>query len=230
MEKRLEQRHKLVVPMKVFGMDAMGKPFIETARAVNISPGGLHLSGLKAINRVGEVIGVQYNETKIRATVVWVGYPDSTLDGHIGLQVVGHDTRLWQAVQPALKTHAPDEAEVSVQKFGGGPDRRRAKRYACRGSVKLVIRGVGHPVWATVTDLSAVGCYVETAAPAPVTTQIEMVINVEGCIVAAQAEVRGSYPGVGMGVTFTEIKEQDRQELAKLVAKLAARQGIYIPG
>jgi hypothetical protein len=224
-EKRREQRHKLVAQMRVFGMDIMGKPFIETARALNVSPGGIHLAGLQAHNRVGEVIGIQYKGVKVRANVVWVGYPDTTLDGHIGVKVVGNDSPIWQAVQPELENAFALDGEKRPPSIAAG-DRRNVKRYACHGSVKVRVPGVGHPVWATITDLSMMGCYLETPAPAALATQVDLIIEIEGHILHAAGEVRGSYPGVGMGVTFTELPERDRKELQTLVLKLAARQGI----
>jgi hypothetical protein len=220
MEKRADQRYTLSCPMKVFGMDSRGKPFIETARALNISPGGIHLAGLKAQNRVGEVIGIQYSGAKVRATVVWVGSPDSSLDGHIRVQVVGNDTAIWQAAQHLLQSFAP---EKDSQVASG--DRRSARRFACHGSVKLRLRGVGHPVWAAVSDVSLTGCYVETAAPAPPTTTLEMVLEVEGHTVHAIGEVRCSYPGVGMGILFTKVAESDRKQLETLLSKLSPLRG-----
>jgi hypothetical protein len=86
--KRSEHRYKLALEMKVYGIDLLGKPFIELIRAVNISRKGLHLSGLRAHNRVVEVIGIQNGGVKARSTVVWVGYPGSSLDGHIGVHLL----------------------------------------------------------------------------------------------------------------------------------------------
>jgi hypothetical protein len=210
--------------MKVFGLDENAKPFIETVHALNISPGGIHLAGLKAINRVGEIIGIQYNGVKVRATVVWVGVAHTTLSGHIGLHFFGDDPAIWQAVQPLLQASAPEEVDSVSGQTHVSEERRVAERYPCHGGVNVRVDGMTYPIWASVTDLSSTGCYLEAAAPVPLTTKLEMVFDVEGHVIRANGEVRGSFPGVGMGVVFTAMSDSDRQQLDALLKNLAARQ------
>jgi hypothetical protein len=71
--------------------------------------------------------------------------------------------------------------------------------------------------WATFTDISLHGCYIETAAPFAVGTYISLKLEVDGLRVEAAGEVRTSFPGVGMGVFFTRMSEPDRARLRTLV-------------
>jgi hypothetical protein len=224
MEERVEHNNETVISVKVYGMDVLGKPFIDKARVLSINPGGMHLAGLKAQNRVGEVIGIQYDGTKVRATVVWVGYGGGSMDGHIGVQILDQDAAIWRGGQPMLQRLAANKATLPIG------DRRGTKRYACHGSVSLQRPGVGHSAWSSISDVSLTGCYIVTTAPAPRSTPLEMILEVEGHTIHAKGEVRCAYPGLGMGVTFTRVSGRDSRELEALLKKLAARQNLRFPG
>jgi hypothetical protein len=71
--------------------------------------------------------------------------------------------------------------------------------------------------WATFTDISLHGCYIETPAPFAVGTYISLKLEVDGLRVEAAGEVRTSFPGVGMGIFFTRMSEPDRARLRTLV-------------
>jgi len=67
---------------------------------------------------------------------------------------------------------------------GGGQarvrERRRGPRLKCEGSVAFRTEGIDMQTWATFTDISIGGCYVELAATLPIRTPVNMVLEVKG--------------------------------------------------
>ena len=67
-----EPRVDVNLPIRVFGMDAEGKPFSQKAQARNISLHGAKVAGLEKQLKPGEVVGVQFGDQKTRCKVIWV--------------------------------------------------------------------------------------------------------------------------------------------------------------
>lgn len=111
-------------------------------------------------------------------------------------------------------------AATPVQVYPG--DQRRYPRHKCEGSVEFRTEGSTIRTWATVTDLSRSGCYVEMQATSPVDTRVDMVIEVTGLRVHAKGVIRVSYPFLGMGIAFTDIPEVDRGQLDEILVRLAS--------
>src|SRR6266852_1081393 len=72
MPKEPEPRVDVNLPIRVFGMDAEGRPFSQKAHAQNISQHGARLAGLEKQLKPGDVIGVQFGDQKTRCKVIWV--------------------------------------------------------------------------------------------------------------------------------------------------------------
>ena len=125
--------------------------------------------------------------------------------------------------KPASAGAAPPAAtSASQQNSYPHPDRRRNPRYKCEGSAEFRAEGSDVRTWATVTDLSRSGCYVEAQATSPVDTPVNMVIEARGIRVQVKGSVRISYPFLGMGIGFTEISAHDRAQLDELLQRLAS--------
>jgi hypothetical protein len=121
----------------------------------------------------------------------------------------------------ALKrTNEGVPASAPAQPYPG--DKRRNPRYKCEGSAEFRTEGSTVRTWATVTDLSRSGCYVEMQATSPVETKLDMVVEVTGIRVRVKGVVRVSYPFLGMGIAFTEILDEDNSQLELLLSRLAS--------
>jgi len=101
------------------------------------------------------------------------------------------------------------------------PEQRRSPRYPCQGSVQLREIHSGTSTWATFSDISLHGCYVEAAAGYASGSVLALTIEVNGFRVEAKGEVRAAYPGLGMGISFTEVSEKDRERLRALVRSIS---------
>lgn len=100
-------------------------------------------------------------------------------------------------------------------------EQRRNPRYKCEGSAEFRSEGTTVRTWATVTDLSRSGCYVEMQATSPVNTKVDMIVDVCGLRVQVKGTVRVSYPFLGMGIAFTEISSEEQARLDELLLRLA---------
>ena len=65
-----EKRIAAMFPIRLWGMDANGKPFIEVSKTVNVSRSGALLQEVPTKLVVGDVIGLRCNQKKYRFRVV----------------------------------------------------------------------------------------------------------------------------------------------------------------
>jgi PilZ domain len=119
---------------------------------------------------------------------------------------------------------------ASSQPSFQGAEKRRSTRYKCEGSVEM--RQVDSDVhtWATFTDVSVHGCYLEAQATYPVGTVLHLKMEANGMKVEGTGNVRVSYPYLGMGVAFTEMTEEHRARLRDLLTSVSRPSMIMGPG
>ena len=99
-------------------------------------------------------------------------------------------------------------------------ERRRHPRYKCEGSAEFRSEGSSVRTWASVTDLSRGGCYVEMYSTFPEDTAVDLVIEVAGYRFHTKGLVRITYPFLGMGIAFSEISGGDLEQLDALLHHL----------
>jgi hypothetical protein len=119
----------------------------------------------------------------------------------------------------ALKRGAGGAADAGVAAMAkpSGIEKRRSPRYKCEGSVEIrEVRGDVR-IWATCTDISMHGCYVEATTAYPVGTVLQLKIEAQNLRIQAQGNVRVAYPNLGMGVAFTQMAEDDRNRLKEVL-------------
>ena len=118
-------------------------------------------------------------------------------------------------------TKTPPLKAVAPGRTGPVPEKRRSPRYRCQGSAHLREVQSGVATWATFSDISLHGCYVEAAAGYPPGSTLTLRIEVNNFRVEAMGEVRVTYPGLGMGISFTQIADEDRARLRELVRSIS---------
>lgn len=131
----------------------------------------------------------------------------------------------------ALEQPTPQAAGAAPARVPGSPSRekRRSLRYPCQGSAQLRENSSGMSTWATFTDISLQGCYVEAMSNFPVGARLTITLEVNGYRVTCGGEVRVAYPGVGMGIAFAVIGEEPRERLRELLRTLSRPAGISGP-
>jgi len=92
------------------------------------------------------------------------------------------------AATGAAPARAPDPA-AGEEASSRLKEKRRSPRYRCQGSANLREARSGVATWATFTDVSMHGCYVEAMAGFPVGSELRMIIEVNGYRVECSGNV-----------------------------------------
>jgi hypothetical protein len=208
MGKRREPRKEIRVAVRIFGTDRGGQLFSEKVFTVNVSQQGVELSGVQAQPNVDEIVGITHGVTKAHFRVKWVGQPGSDKAGRLGLLNLSPGKNLWDFPLP------PPGYDATVR---DARDRRASSRVKCASSVEVYPTGEAAPIRTRTADLSLGGCFLEMPNPLPAGTQIRIALWVKDFKLWANAEVITSTPGFGIGVKFTEMTEQDRNQLKQFI-------------
>jgi hypothetical protein len=198
--------------IRVWGMGANNQPFHQNATAQNVSRTGACICGLEPQLKVGDVIGVQYENKKARCKVIWVMEAGGLKKTQVGVQLVADQECPWVSQLPAqLGSNLPAAA----------PDnRRRFQRHKISFPVELRDERVNTPMRVNATDVSGNGCYIETVMPFPVSTSLRVEFWIDEERISASASVRTRDPGVGMGIEFNGLKEDLKQMFQAHLDKL----------
>jgi hypothetical protein len=218
---RREARIPVQLPVRVRGMDANKRPFIQSATTADVTRSGARVVGLLAATAQGEIIGIQHGEVKSRCKIAWSGLEGTPRAGQIGIRMLEMDKILWEdAIRAARETARKAPAQVVTMPAAG---RRLYERHSCHGKIELRKDGSTHPLWGVINDISLTGCYVETIDPFPKGAHASMIINVLGREIHARGEVRVSHPMVGMGLAFAELTLTDRTRIQEVVDQLSGK-------
>lgn len=131
------------------------------------------------------------------------------------------------AAQPRITSSAQ---EASPAAHHEGVEKRRSPRYKCEGSAEIREDGCDVRTWATFTDVSLHGCYVEAQATYPVGTSLQMKLEANGICVNTKGCVRVSYPYLGMGIAFVDTTEEERTNLKELLGTISRPSIVMGPG
>lgn len=101
MDRRRSPRISVQLPVEVWGLDASGQAFMETAKITNMSSGGVVIQGIRRRMRMGEVLDVRMGYETANFRVVWVGE-----DGELGMQALTDKT----FVPPSVLIHCSQAA------------------------------------------------------------------------------------------------------------------------
>jgi len=211
MGKRRQPRKPVEVPVRIFGTDLHGQVFSEKVLTVNVSRGGAELSGVRAELASDEIVGLTYGTNRVHFRVKWVGGAGTPKAGHVGLLNVTPEKPLWDFPLPA---DAPDDYQP------GSIEQRKTVRFRCQNPVEVHVHG-GASFWGNVADLSLGGCYIEMAIPLPPGTKLKVGIWFGQTKAWAEAQVAHQTPGMGIGLKFIEISEQDLGQIRRFLEGLA---------
>jgi len=123
---------------------------------------------------------------------------------------------------------APSAGEADEQ-FKGA-EKRRSARYKCEGSAEIREDRCDVRTWATFSDISLHGCYVEAQATYPQGTLLHMKLEADGVRLETKGTVRVTYPYLGMGIAFTDMSEENVGCLKQLLARISRPCLVMGPG
>jgi hypothetical protein len=185
-------------------MGSNNQPFFQNAMAQNVSATGACLFGIEPELKVGDVIGVQYENRKARCKVVWVVDAGALKKTQVGVQLVLDQDCPWIAVLPA-------DMKGDERTQQSHDNRRRFVRHKISFPLELRDERVNTPLRVNATDISGNGCYVETVMPLAIGTAVRVDLWIDQERLAPSAVVRTRDPGVGMGIEFTGLPEEAKK-------------------
>jgi hypothetical protein len=95
MDRRRQQRVSVELPVTIWGMDAQGHPFTQSASLRTSSGRGATLQGISAQLKPSDVVDLQYQGTKAQFRVVWLGKLGTEMQGEVGVERLSTDVQLW---------------------------------------------------------------------------------------------------------------------------------------
>ncbi len=192
-DQQTEPRSRADLPMRAWGMTAAGRPFSQSAHALNISSEGALISGVENELKVGDVIGVQFEEKKARCTVISVTNTGPVKKNQVGIELLAAQECPWKSYLPL------DGATVKIAPLS----RRRWLRHKTSIPLELRAEHAKAPIRINASDVSGNGCYVESMMPFPLATVLRIDFWLDSEPISSTAVVRTSDPGVGNGIEFT---------------------------
>jgi len=118
-DRRREPRAESNLAVLVWGTDAQGLPFAQTALARNISGQGALLSGINQTLRYGDLIIVQYRKLRARFRVVWTRNTSNGDKTLAAVQKLGSDRCPWKdelQVRDSANRETALETAVQLQR------------------------------------------------------------------------------------------------------------------
>ncbi len=207
-------RATLDLKVRVWGMGSNNQPFFQSAVAQNVSATGACIYGIESELKVGDVIGVQYEARKARCKVVWVVDAGALKKTQVGVQLVADQECPWTAA-------LPEAMRLAQQTPGQNPDnRRKFVRHKIAFPVEVRDERVNTPLRVNATDISGNGCYVETVMPLAIGTALRVDFWLGEEHLSPTAVVRTRDPGVGMGIEFTGLPEENKKRFQAHLDKL----------
>jgi hypothetical protein len=202
--KRREARLPVALGVRILGIDADGKPFHQAVTTIDISLSGARVGGLTARLNASDIVGLQSSGEKSRFRVSWVRDTGSGTF-QVGLQSLEKGTSPWR---DKMKQVTPG-------------DRRVDDRYPCNGSVSLRSAAFTTPIWGTLRDISAGGCYVQCVNVAAAGDIVSGQFTLNGIQINGVAEVRTSRATVGMGLRWCDLGWDGQERLNNIIRALS---------
>lgn len=211
MEKRPESRVPADIPVRIWGMDADGKPFFQSALASSLSSEGAQLTNLHFWLKVGDIVGIQYGESKARFKVIWANPSVAPRKNKAGVQVLPDQVAPW--------TQITSENEGAPRTTGS--DKRRFERHRVQFPMEISFEDTRRAhMQCGATDIGGRGCYVESFAPLPIDSELFITFWLDSEKIRTNAVVRTSDPGVGMGIEFTSLEAHIQRRLQEYIEKV----------
>lgn len=213
---RREKRIAAVFPIRLWGLDANGRPFIEASKTVNVSRSGALLQGVPTKLNAGDVIGLRCNGKKYRFRVVWTGKNGTSEAGNVGLQSLEAGAWIWEELRLPL-------SDIDIYTRPLEAERRLVNRTNCFLSAELVCSGTR--MLAFVRDISFGGCYIATSFMFSLEASVSIAlwldeqnkIWIDGIVVS-------THPASGMGIKFLGLTRPNLKALERIVEQLTTQE------
>jgi hypothetical protein len=188
------------VPIRIWGTDADGEVFRQSVNARDLSEQSALLDGIEHHLKAGDLLGLQYNGQKAHARVTWV-------------QEANSDHNQLLTVELLERSKCPWTQKLSARPAARHEERRRFTRHRLAVGVELRTVNNGAPLHVRTSDMSGMGCYVETMFPLANGTKLDISIWLDSNKMLTTGVVRTCHIAFGMGIEFTGLTAQEGEIL-----------------
>jgi DNA-binding NarL/FixJ family response regulator len=175
------------------------------------------------VNIVGEVV---WQDSVGRVGLRFANVPQASR------KVLGEWLRSNGLTDAEAEAPSPQaQGDPETKRFGLGllqasaSDRRIKMRHTCQLGAEVYYDGSTVPNRCTLSDISTDGCYVESTAPFPAGTLVEIVVHTKALKLRVQGRVQTMHPGFGMGVELF-LKTPEQKVHVNQLVDFAAQSGI----
>jgi hypothetical protein len=219
MDNRVENGVANQIMVRVWGIDADGRPFFQNTNAGNLSGESALVSGISHPLKPGDVVGIQFDFKKARFSIVSVTDAGVPRKINVIVQLLPGQRSPWQELVPT---------EDKPQFIATASNKRRFVRHKVLFPIEISFEDARRSHMQTsATDIGGRGCYVETLLPLSLGTKVIITFWMDSEKIRTTGMVKASDPGVGMGIEFTAldniVQERLQAHLDKLDDGLASR-------
>ena len=168
---------------------------------------------------MGDVIGVQCDDKKVRCTVMWVMNTGAIKKNEVGVKLLDGQDCPWKGYLPI------EGAQVAMRPS----NQRRFPRHRISLPIELRDERVKIPMRITATDVSGNGCYVESILPLPVGSMLRVDFWLDSEHINITAVVRTCDPGVGNGIEFIGLPLDGKEKMQGYLEAIDPQLGVSAP-
>jgi hypothetical protein len=117
-------------------------------------------------------------------------------------------------------TKASDQALGVARDQKSSMERRKAARHVLSAAAEVLDLASGVRMPARVSDLSTMGCYIDTINSFPAGTRVRVRMRRDDTELNCAAVVRNVQPGMGMGLAFVHINDWEKSTLENWIRSL----------
>jgi hypothetical protein len=227
MSVRSALRRRVVLPVTVFH-----NPDKQLAHTLDATSNSARLAGLQLPLEPGAVIEIQRNASRAKFQVFWVGAPNTLLSGQAGVRSLPGSKTIWTADFP----HDEPDLRCETQLLRSGlplvltthtsPVERPAVQQEFKGGASIRATGYSHAIYAQIVEISQIGALLMTPFVLPVSTELYVLLNLQGFVVEVPGVVRASDAKSGMQIGFLKMSQLAQEKLAMALRLLQPPAGV----
>lgn len=214
MSVRRALRVKVVLPVTVFRNREKQLAHTLDATSNSAKLGSLHLQ-----LDPGEVVEIQRNASRAKFQVHWVGAPGSLLTGQAGVRALEGSKTIWT---PDFPRDEPDlncdpqhlRSNLPLVRSIHQRQTQPHARHEFRGGASVRATGYSHAIYAQILDVCENGAHLKTPFVLPASTELYVLLNIEGFVVEVPGIVRASDPHQGLQIDFQKMSTTTKEKLA----------------
>ena len=222
--KRRQKRARIALPVRTWIQDESGKPVLQTACTLDVTPTGARLTGIRIRTETGAILTLERGRSKARFRIIWVGEAGTPHEDHLGIECLDAAKWNWDVRLPALEA---DDGSFEPVRMAEAERRQPPPRYSCKGTVQLRRETAdADPVEGYLRDINQLGCFARVSPAPSLHTRLSLVLQVGETQLRAHGVVHRVEGVSGIFIQFTQIHREDKAALQHLITRLSGSENV----